>query len=88
VGCKRYHLDIKVNPADSTITGLTLFNIVVQPYNVMQIDLQNPMSITKVTQDGVSLKYKREGNVFITLLSKQDVGAIKEIKIFIMENLK
>jgi hypothetical protein len=46
------------------------------------------MSITKVTQDGVALKYKREGNVFITLLSKQDVGAIKEIKIFIMENLK
>jgi hypothetical protein len=37
----------------------------------------------------VSLKYKEEGNVFfITLLSKQDVGAIKEIKIFIMENLK
>jgi hypothetical protein len=31
----------------------------------------------------VALKYKREGNVFfITLLSKQDVGTIKEIKIF------
>ena len=30
----------------------------------MQIDLQNPMEITKVTQDGEALKYKREGNVF------------------------
>jgi hypothetical protein len=44
------------------------------------------MSITKVTQDGVALKYKREG--FFITLSKQDVGTIKEIKIFIMENLK
>ncbi|MFV8355134.1 M1 family metallopeptidase [Flavobacterium sp. XS1P32] len=81
---KSYYLDIKVNPADSTITGSnTIQYKVVQPYNVMQIDLQNPMSITKVTQDGVALKYKREGNVFfITLLSKQDVGAIKDIKIF------
>ncbi|MFV8332918.1 M1 family metallopeptidase [Flavobacterium sp. GSP14] len=81
---KRYHLNIKVNPVDSTLTGSnTIQYKVVQPYNVMQIDLQNPMGITKVTQDGVALKYKREGNVFfITLLSKQDVGAIKEIKIF------
>jgi uncharacterized protein YcgL (UPF0745 family) len=87
VGCKRYHLDIKVNPVDSTITGSnTIQYKVVQPYNVMQIDLQNPMSITKVTQDGVALKYKREG--FFITLSKQDVGTIKEIKIFIMENLK
>ena len=81
---KRYHLNIKVNPVDSTITGSnTIQYKVVQPYKVMQIDLQNPMGITKVTQDGVALKYKREGNVFfITLLSKQVVGAIKEIKIF------
>ena len=81
---KRYHLDIKVNPADSTITGSnTIQYKVVQPYKVMQIDLQNPMGITKVMQDGVALKYKREGNVFfITLISKQDVGTIKEVKIF------
>ena len=67
---KRYHLDIKVNPADSTITGSnTIQYKVVQPYKVMQIDLQNPMGITKVMQDGVALKYKREGNVFfITLI--------------------
>jgi hypothetical protein len=45
-----YHL-IKVNPVDSTIGSNTIQYKVVQPYNVMQIDLQNPMSITKVTQD-------------------------------------
>ncbi|OOG62551.1 M1 family metallopeptidase [Flavobacterium sp. A45] len=81
---KHYFLDIKVNPADSTITGSNAIQYkVLQPYNVMQIDLQNPMEITKVTQDGVTLKYKREGNAFfITLASAQNVGATKEIKVF------
>ncbi|WP_269222883.1 M1 family metallopeptidase [Flavobacterium sp. IMCC34518] len=81
---KHYNLDIKVNPADSTITGSnTILYKVLQPYSVMQIDLQKPMEITKIIQDGVELKYKREGNVFfITLVSEQNVGAIKEIEIF------
>ncbi|PZX92680.1 M1 family peptidase [Flavobacterium aquariorum] len=81
---KHYDLDVKVNPVDSTITGSNVIQYkVLQPYNVMQIDLQNPMEITKVTQDGVTLKYKREGNAFfITLASAQNVGATKEIKIF------
>jgi aminopeptidase N len=81
---KHYNLDVKVNPLDSTITGSnTIHYKVLQPYKVMQIDLQNPMEITKVTQDGVALKYKREGNAFfITLASKQNTGATKEIKVF------
>jgi len=81
---KHYNLDVKVNPADSTITGSnTIQYKVLQPYNVMQIDLQNPMEISKVTQDGVALKYKREGNVyFITLASAQKSGAVKEVKVF------
>jgi len=81
---KHYDLAIKVNPADSTITGSNIIQYkVLQPYNVMQIDLQSPMEITKVTQDGVALKYKREGNVFfITLASAQNTGTIKEVKIF------
>ncbi|CAN1537722.1 PepN Aminopeptidase N [Flavobacteriaceae bacterium] len=81
---KHYNLKIKINPADSTITGSNVIQYkVLQPYNVMQIDLQNPMQITKVTQDGLPLKYKRDGNVFfITLVSKQNVGALKEVEIF------
>src|SRR6478609_5990399 len=74
---KYYNLEVKVNPADSTITGSnTIRYKVLQPYNVMQIDLQNPMEISKVTQNGATLKYKREGNVFfITLTSAQNIGA-------------
>ncbi|MBP4142696.1 M1 family metallopeptidase [Flavobacterium sp. P4023] len=79
-----YHLDIKVNPVDSTITGSnTIGYKVLQEYNVMQIDLQNPMEIYKVIQDGKELKYKREGNAFfINLLANQTVGAKKELTVF------
>jgi hypothetical protein len=49
---KYYHLDVKVNPKDSTITGSnTIKYQVVQEYNRMQIDLQNPLEIYKVIQD-------------------------------------
>ncbi|MCK8142661.1 M1 family metallopeptidase [Flavobacterium sp. I-SCBP12n] len=79
-----YHLDIKVNPVDSTITGSnTIGYKVLQEYNVMQIDLQNPMEIYKVIQDGKELKCKREGNAFfINLLANQTVGAKKELIVF------
>ncbi|MFV8372027.1 M1 family metallopeptidase [Flavobacterium sp. LB2P74] len=81
---KKYHLDIKVNPADSTITGSnTIQYQVVQEYNIMQIDLQTPMEINKVIQDGVVLKYKREGNAFfIELIAPQTKGALKELTVF------
>ncbi|MFV5703210.1 M1 family metallopeptidase [Flavobacterium sp. XS2P12] len=81
---KYYHLNIKVNPADSTITGSnTIRYKVLEEYNTMQIDLQNPMNIYKVIQDGVALKYKREGNAFfIELIAPQTKGAIKELTIF------
>ncbi|WP_348797132.1 M1 family metallopeptidase [Flavobacterium adhaerens] len=81
---KHYNLDIKVNASDSTIVGSnTIQYKVLDNYNIMQIDLQNPMQITRVLQDGKELKYKRDGNVFfITMVSKAKVGEIKEVKIF------
>lgn len=81
---KYYHLDIKVNPADSTITGSNIIRYkVLEEYNTMQIDLQNPMTIYKVIQDGKILKYRREGNAFfIELIAPQTKGAIKELTVF------
>ena len=81
---KKYHLDIKVNPVDSTITGSnTIGYKVLTEYNLMQIDLQTPMEIYKVIQDGKELKYKREGNAFfIELVAAQKVGSIKELIVF------
>lgn len=81
---KYYHLDIKVNPADSTISGSnTIRYQVLKEYNKMQIDLQKPMEIYKVIQDGKELKYERDGNTFfIELVEPQVIRDIKEITVF------
>lgn len=81
---KYYHLDIKVNPADSTISGSnTIRYQVLKEYNKMQIDLQKPMEIYKVVQDGKELKYERDGNAFfIELVEPQVIRDIKEITVF------
>ena len=80
---KYYHLDIKVNPADSTISGSnTIRYQVLNEYNKMQIDLQEPLKITKVIQDGNELKYQRDGNVYyIELVVPQKSGDIKELTV-------
>ncbi len=81
---KKYHLDIKINPADSTIIGSNTIDYqVVEKYNVMQIDLQEPMQITKIVQDGINLKYQREGNVYhVYLVANQSKGEKKQLFIF------
>ncbi len=78
-----YHLDIKVNPKNQTISGAnTVQYKVLEPASTMQIDLQEPMLITKVEQDGKELDFRREGNVFyIALAVEQTVGTIKEVTI-------
>ena len=78
---KYYHLDIRVDPAERTITGSnTVRYTVLSEYNKMQIDLQEPMQIYKITQDGKELKFERNGNAFfIALTAAQKVGDTKEI---------
>lgn len=80
---KYYHLDVKVDPTEKTITGSnTIRYTVVSEYNKMQIDLQKPMQIYKITQDGKEQKFVRDGNAFfIELNAAQKVGETKEIVI-------
>ena len=76
-----YHLDITVNPVDSTIYGSnTVTYKVIKPYGLMQIDLQEPLNIMKVVQNNSVLKFKREGNVYwIELAEKQEQGKIYSV---------
>ena len=78
---KYYHLDVKVNPVNKTISGSNKIRYtVLNEYSKMQIDLQEPMQIYKVTQEGKELKFERDGNVFfVQLVADQKVGEIKEI---------
>lgn len=76
-----YHLDIAVNPSDSTITGTnTVFYRVVKPYKVMQIDLQEPMVLKNAVLNNKSLTFKREGNVYwIDIPEDQETGKIYSV---------
>lgn len=76
-----YHLDIVVNPADSTIKGTnTIYYKVLVPETVMQIDLQPPMILLKASQKGKSLKILKDGNAhFIELIDKQEKGALNSV---------
>ena len=79
-----YHLDIKVNPEQKTISGKnTIQYKVLKPYQVMQIDLQQPLMLTKVTQNGKTLAIKHDGNAhFVTLLDNQNIGDTNSVIAF------
>lgn len=75
-----YHLDIEVKPDDKFISGKnTIYYKVLTQNQIMQIDLQEPMRITKVFQDNKPRGIKRDGNVYYIMLDEQNVGDIKSI---------
>jgi len=76
-----YHLDIKVDPGTKTIAGQnTIAYRVLKPHQLMQVDLQPPLSITEVTQDGRALDVRRDGNAwFVALKKTQKSGALNRI---------
>lgn len=79
-----YHLDIAVDPEEKTISGSNkVVYKVVGDGQTMQIDLQNPLKITKVIQDGKELIWKSEGDAhFIELADKQVTGSTKSLTVF------
>ncbi|MGB5667345.1 MAG: M1 family metallopeptidase [Maribacter sp.] len=76
-----YHLDIEVKPDDKFISGSNLIRYkVLEEKQVLQIDLQPPLKIENVTQDGKSLKVVSNGNAhFIKLRKKQKKGDYYEV---------
>jgi aminopeptidase N len=76
-----YHLDIVVNPNDSTINGTNTVNYrVLTPGSVMQIDLQPPLVLKSAKQNGKELKILKDGNAhFIQLIDKQNPGSVNSL---------
>ncbi len=79
-----YDLNVAVDIPNKTISGSNLIRYtVLKAGKVMQIDLQEPMIIDKVVQDGKSLEVVHEGNAhFIQLEAAQEKGAVREITVF------
>jgi len=78
-----YHLEIEVKPNEKYIEGKnTIQYQVLKPHNVLQIDLQKPLKITSVRQNGVNLDFSSKGNAhFILLLEKQEVGELNQLEV-------
>ena len=77
-----YHLDIKVNPKDSTVAGtVTIKYKVLSSNNIMQVDLQPPLKIYEVRDtDGNVLEVRHEGNAhFVRLAKSQKAGMVDSI---------
>ena len=78
-----YHLQVKIHIEEKRISGKNKVRYkVVSENQTMQIDLQEPMQILEVKQDGKSLVVKREGMIhWIELIKKQEVGKYEELEI-------
>ncbi|TMM53743.1 M1 family metallopeptidase [Maribacter algarum] len=77
-----YHLDIEVNPDEKYISGTNTirYKVLKKKNKVLQVDLQPPLKIEKVTQNGKILDVVSNGNAhFVHLKKKQKKGRYYEI---------
>jgi aminopeptidase N len=79
-----YDLHVRLDPADSTIRGWNGVTYrVTGPSRAMQIDLQVPLEIDSVLQDGRRLTYRRDGNAFfVSVGSRQPKGALRTVTVY------
>ncbi len=78
-----YHLSVEIFPETKTIKGTNLVKYRVKSeHQTLQIDLQEPLKITSIVQNGENLDFKREGAAhFISLKKKQVPGQAEELLI-------
>ncbi len=78
-----YNLDVEVDLDNKTIRGNnTISYTVLSESNSMQIDLQPPMKIEKIIQDGKELSYNSEGNAHFIQLQNQHKGAKNKLTVY------
>lgn len=59
---KKYDISLKVNPAEKSISGVTIITAnVVQPINVFVFDLDTPLNVSDVSMGETKLKFERKG---------------------------
>lgn len=80
---QHYELSVVIDTAAKSISGSNIITyLVVGEQAEMQIDLQPPMKITKVTQGDKELKVRDEGNAhFISLKADQPKNTLQSIKV-------
>ena len=79
-----YDLHVRVNPADSSVSGWNgIVYRVLRPGTEMQIDLQQPMQVDSMSQDRRRVTYRRDGDAFfVTLRAPQRVGEVRTLTVW------
>ena len=79
-----YDLHVRVNPADSSITGYNgIVYRVLRANQEMQVDLQPPLVVDSMVQDGRSVSYRRDGNaLFVSLAKPQREGDRNTVTVY------
>ena len=79
-----YHLDIKVDPATKLFSGKnTMTYQVLAKGERLQIELQAPMKLEKVLQNGKILNVEQDGySYFITPTSEQKIGSEQQLTMY------
>jgi aminopeptidase N len=80
-----YDLHVTVNPADSSIRGWNAitYRVLRPSAREMQIDLQVPMRIDSIVQDGRTLRFRRDGNAsFVSVPPTERVGTRRTLTVY------
>ena len=82
-----YELHVEVKPDKRFISGSnTISYTVLEEHNIMQIDLQPPMRIEKILQNGKEILYSTEGNTHFIILQNQHKGDEKGLTVYFSGN--
>ena len=79
-----YDLNVAITPTDSSIRGWNAITYrVLSAGKPMQVDLQPPLVVDSIRQDGKNVGYKRDGNaLMLTLTARQNVGESKTVTVY------
>ncbi|HEX6991524.1 MAG TPA: hypothetical protein VF151_06555, partial [Gemmatimonadales bacterium] len=79
-----YDLHVKVNPVDSSIRGWNgITYTVVGPADEIQLDLQAPLKVDSMVQEGRKLRFRQDGNAwFATTAGRQKKGESHTVTVY------
>ena len=74
-----YDLSVEFMPDTRSIRGSNVIDFkTLKAGRKMQIDLQEPLKITKITHKGVDLQFEREGNVYWVTFDRELASGIED----------
>ncbi len=79
-----YDLHVSIDLEKAEVEGWNRISYrVLEPATEMQIDLQVPLEVDSIVQDGQLVEYRRDGNAFfVALQARQAAGQTKQITVY------